>query len=438
MQKGNYSKNMGLEQWQQMLKEIYFPTQNYGRDAHQTLIHLYKVFGAGSRNLFRTRSEKGSKKYLAKIFAWYCALGTRLGVNIADALWEKYPNACPRCLKDVCECKKPLAEIDPEKLGIIAQENAYKRPKTLGQWQTMFGNLYRSPDGNREIVPEQRMAMIFSRMAEELGEIAEAILLDPVIDLDVHDVVRNELADFGAWIFALANNLQNVDPSMDSVTLADAAWQLYPGTCHRCLAPKCICVRGSYAMELAEKGAMGPSHWDELTGLGNVNGLRQYLRRMDAEFQRGQTVSIIFLDLDNFGKVNKDYSHIVGDEVLRQAAKRIKDAVGSDGIPFRRGGEEFMVVSRLRSDFALVTAETIRRALEEPIKAEHQESAISLTVTASIGVASSTDTSIVKPSQLEEVAEQRAGEAKRSGKNTVVPTVTKDLILQTRKFKFSG
>lgn len=287
----------------------------------------------------------------------------------------------------------------------------------------------------------QRIAVIFTRMAEELGEVAEALLLDSAIDKDVVSVIKNEMADLGAWIFALANNLQYVDQNMNGITLADVAWELYPGTCHRCGGPKCVCVRGTYSLELAEKGAMGPSHWDELTGLGNINGLRQYIKRANSEFRGGDILwSIIFFDLDNFGAVNKKYSHELGDEVLREAAVRIRAAVGVDGVSFRRGGEEFMVVLRIPHEHTLVTAELIRKELDKPMDILFRGVSTKLTVTASIGVASYSidgSKSVNAPSELEGIAEIRAGEAKKLGKNRVVPEVTSDHIRQYHKFAIS-
>jgi NifB/MoaA-like Fe-S oxidoreductase len=41
-------------------------------------------------------------------------------------------------------------------------------------------------------------------------------------------------------------------------TLADVAWELDPGKCKRCGETRCLCVRGTYGLQLAEKGAMAP------------------------------------------------------------------------------------------------------------------------------------------------------------------------------------
>lgn len=127
------------------------------------------------------------------------------------------------------------------------------------------------------------------------------------------------MADLCAWIFALANNLKFVDPTANGVTLADVCWNLYGGKCHRCQKSPCVCVRESFGLELAQKGAMGPSHWDDKTGLANSDGMAVHLQAADESFRkRPANWSLIMFDLDDFGIVNKTYGNLAGDLVLRK------------------------------------------------------------------------------------------------------------------------
>lgn len=291
---------MSLNSWADMFRAIYFPTQNYNRAKIEILAHLLKAVGGGSRYLFRTSDPDGSRDYLAKIFGWYCALANRLCIDLDEIVWQKYPGVCPRCLQHVCTCGRTPADIDPHKLAILASSQRQHKPQSLREWQTMFANIYRSPSGGESIAPSRdRLAMVFSRMVEELGEVAEAILLDEVIDHDVNLVVRNEMADLCAWIFALANNLQFVDASATGVTLADVSWNLYGGKCHRCQKLPCICIRGTFGLELAQQGAMGPSHWDDRTGLANSEGMRVQIQSASDQFKKSPANwSLIMFDLE--------------------------------------------------------------------------------------------------------------------------------------------
>lgn len=430
MTQSTFHKEMSLNEWGDMFREIYFPTQNYNRSKVEIFTHLIKVFGGGSRYLFRTSDADGSRDYLAKIFGWYCALAIRLNIDLEDTIWQKYPGVCPRCLEHVCNCEPTPEDIDPGRLAVLASSHSHQKPRSLREWQTMFANIYRSPSGGEVVAPSRdRLAIVFSRMAEELGEVAEAILLDDAIDHDVGLVVRNEMADLCAWIFALANNLQFVDPTATGITLADVSWNLYGGKCHRCQKLPCICVRGSFGLELAQQGAMGPSHWDDRTGLANAEGMRVHVQAADEQFKRKPgNWSLIMFDLDDFGKVNKTYGSLAGDVVLKAAADRMRSVLSNKELAFRRGGEEFVVLLEQDQREALLVAEKIRRALSHsPVTVRNAKGEFQIEVRASFGITSTFSDSL-RPSMLEEAADTRMRGAKEAGKNRLEPPLPEDLL----------
>ncbi|MGN4191788.1 diguanylate cyclase [Burkholderia gladioli] len=428
---------MTLNEWASMFKAIYFPTQNYNRSKTDIFTHLVKVFGGGSRFLFRTSDPDGSRDFLARIFGWYCALANRLDINLEEIVWNKYPGVCPRCLERVCKCERTPKEFDDSKLKTLASTHVQERPRTVREWQTMFGNMYRSPTGGEPLPPSrERLAIVFSRMAEELGEVAEALLLDEVIDENAGAIVRNEMADLCAWIFALANNLQYVDPSASGVTLADVSWNLYGGKCHRCQKLPCVCISGSFGLELAGRGAMGPSHWDDRTGLANSEGMRIQIQTADEQFKKHHNSwSLVMFDLDDFGRVNKEYGSIVGDIVLRSAAERMREQLAGKELAFRRGGEEFVVILESTMDEAQILAERIRKALvDSPVHVTTAKGDVDIRVSASFGVAN-TFADQRAPKLLEELADERMRSAKKSGKNRVDPPLSGKLLewLESRK-----
>lgn len=430
-----YHKEMPLQEWSEMFKDIYFHTKNYGRSKHELLSHLVKVFGLGSHYLIREANTSQSQEYTAKLFAWYCALATRLGIDLERALWEKYPGVCPRCQESRCACTSNPEPIDQEALAIIAMERINNKPANLRQWQNLFASIYTGPDGKETIAdPRNLMPKIFSRIAEELGEIAEALLMDPVIDPDAAQVMRNEMADLGAWIFCLVNNLHKVQPdSSPGVFLADIAWNLYPGKCHRCNEFKCICVQGTYKLELAEKGAMGPSHWDDLTGIANVKALRTYLSHIEkTAIRNGYSYSMLFFDLDNFGSINKTYGHEAGDLILKKAAESANNTIRrlapENSILFRRGGEEFIAVIKRPLDDAKHIAEQVRSEIsKQTVIIGSGNSNQRISVTASIGVAYSESTPQGLKA-LEQQSEERCRQAKAEGKNRIIPALSEQNI----------
>lgn len=89
---------------------------------------------------------------------------------------------------------------------------------------------------------------------------------------------------------------------------------------------------------------------DPLTGVGNRTSLDRRLEEMIRRSgDSGASWAVLLLDLDDFKSVNDTYGHEAGDEVLREAAKRIQLAIRDDDRCFRLGGDEFVVVTSFLS-----------------------------------------------------------------------------------------
>ncbi|MGQ7845778.1 EAL domain-containing protein [Granulosicoccus sp. 3-233] len=95
-----------------------------------------------------------------------------------------------------------------------------------------------------------------------------------------------------------------------------------------------------------EKLAFHANH-DSLTGLPNRFALESTLNELvmeNEEQARGESATLVFLDLDNFKQINDTLGHETGDKVLTMGANRIAQAVAADGFVARLGGDEFAVV----------------------------------------------------------------------------------------------
>lgn len=123
---------------------------------------------------------------------------------------------------------------------------------------------------------------------------------------------------------------------------------------------------------------------DALTGLANRTAFVEAVDRHVAALRGDDGVAILFVDLDDFKPINDSLGHRTGDDVLREVSRRLRDAVGRDGIAARLGGDEFTVV--LRGDRVEEAAHgvcnRIRGALEAPVATRGHE----LHVGASIGI----------------------------------------------------
>lgn len=109
---------------------------------------------------------------------------------------------------------------------------------------------------------------------------------------------------------------------------------------------------------------------DELTGLANraylMPSLEQSLRRAN---RLGDELALIVLDLDGFKSINDEFGHAVGDDVLREVARRLRDSVRDSDTVARLGGDEFVIViDNLHSRASVVRiVSTIINRLAEPI-----------------------------------------------------------------------
>ena len=125
---------------------------------------------------------------------------------------------------------------------------------------------------------------------------------------------------------------------------------------------------------------------DPLTGLANRVLLRDHLERALARLVRSRgTVALLFVDLDDFKRINDSYGHAAGDQILVQVAERLLGAVRAEDVVGRQSGDEFAILlGQVRDDEeAVALAERILSELRRPV----QLGAWSISVGGSIGIA---------------------------------------------------
>ncbi|MET7769619.1 diguanylate cyclase [Nocardia sp. NPDC005366] len=132
----------------------------------------------------------------------------------------------------------------------------------------------------------------------------------------------------------------------------------------------------------SERRAQYQADHDMLTGLLNRSALLRALTR-DSEHWADQPLTLLFIDLDGFKMVNDSYGHAVGDELIANAAARIRRVVRRDDAVARYGGDEFVVLAPLGRQEAVMLAERLLGAFVRPFELSAGE----VPITASVGIA---------------------------------------------------
>lgn len=158
------------------------------------------------------------------------------------------------------------------------------------------------------------------------------------------------------------------------------------------------------------------AHYDTLTSLPNRLLLHQELSFMIKAAKRQKTkLAVLFMDLDRFKNINDTFGHGIGDSVLKETSKRLKQLVRASDIVARIGGDEFVIVLydiKSIKDIEQIS-ESILRELRKPFKIDNKEHFIS----GSIGSSVYPDDSISIDSLLQ-YSDIAMYESKNLGKNS--------------------
>lgn len=127
------------------------------------------------------------------------------------------------------------------------------------------------------------------------------------------------------------------------------------------------------------------AHFDQLTGLPNRTLLNDHFKFAISLAQRsGESLAVMFIDLDHFKDINDTLGHSIGDQILMEVAKRLKVALCEGDTLSHPGGDEYIVIlPNSDADGAALVASKLIEAVAQPCHIEQHE----LIVTPSIGIA---------------------------------------------------
>lgn len=423
MTKFKYSPNQPLNQWVEMLHTLYGSTQNYSKTPFEVHTHLTEVCGVFGKHLFKKDDLHSSMEFLPKIFAWAVALLKTVHPDETDLegiILRKFPGVCPYCGENPCQCwniEKPT--LDPEKVRNNFYRNSSSLRRSINDFQLMFRNIYenswysdkKESDDLRDFLKQP-----FSRMIEELAEIAESIRFYHLYP----ENFENELADFFAWWFAIVSCF--IDEKEQKPILAEEIlWNAYPGYCPYCNLIPCFCRPGP-VRELMSKPPPGQDHrFDVLTALYNQGAYKEDLENIEnGTLPIAFPIGCVRIDIDDFKNVNDTYGHSAGDAALRHIAGILRSKVSEWDRVYRISGDEFGILLMDTTEeeaggMMKRVCATLQKSLVRWVSSEGKT--VEFGITASIGVSQCDDKSLILNSF--EFADNASYSSKEAGKDRV-------------------
>jgi diguanylate cyclase (GGDEF)-like protein len=161
------------------------------------------------------------------------------------------------------------------------------------------------------------------------------------------------------------------------------------------------------------------SHTDSLTGLWNHGYFQSRLHtELEKTKANNAALSIVMIDIDDFKVYNDTLGHQLGDKILKELAKTIKDYSRNMDYVCRYGGEEFVIImSQTSKKEAFTIAEKLREIIErQPFP--HEEILPNKRLTVSIGIAAYPEDGTTA-SSLIDYSDKLLYEAKNKGKNII-------------------
>jgi len=202
------------------------------------------------------------------------------------------------------------------------------------------------------------------------------------------------------------------DAELIGVLYAENNRSSYAFTEQRVETLELICLSLAGRLELSRKAIT-----DSLTGLYNRGYFQGTLTKECSSARRKErSLSLVLVDIDHFKKVNDEWGHQVGDDVLKHVAKMLKTGCRESDIVARYGGEEMaLILPETKMEAAMEVAERIRQSLaEQPYTADGTH----VPVTASFGVAT-LDAEHESADELIKAADDALYRSKENGRNRV-------------------
>ena len=282
----------------------------------------------------------------------------------------------------------PMFSLDGELIGILGVgRDITERKRAQGQIRLLSQAIEQSPvsvvitdsDANMEYVNSAFEQVTGYRSAEVLGQHTRMLKSDRT-PVAVYQEMWRTIASGKAWQGELQNRRKNGELFWEQVHIAPVLDEA-GSTCHFLAVKQDISRR-----KQQEERILHQAHFDALTNLPNRFLALDRLSQLVIEASRNrEKVAVLFLDLDDFKKINDSMGHDIGDKLLIEAAGRLHHSVRSGDTVGRLGGDEFIILLGGLKDAADAqpVAENLLNGFRNAFNIERRE----LILTVSIGIA---------------------------------------------------
>jgi len=291
------------------------------------------------------------------------------------------------------------------------------------------GIVVTDPDGTIQMVNPSFTAITGYTAAEAIGNNPRMLKSDRHDDA-FYETMWRSLAEEGSWSGQIWNRNKRGEAypewlNINAVRDADGAVSNYVAVFH-----------DMSDIERSRARMQHLAYHDPLTGLPNRSLLDDRLRIALAQARRARSmVAVIFVDLDDFKRINDSFGHPAGDLALQQVARRLEACVREEDTVSRRGGDEFVVVlSQIRSPVAAMrVGQAILRTLSNPLAVGGRSVRIGATLGAAVYPVDGTT-----PEDLLRNADLALYRAKERGKGVFQP-FTREISRQvTERVRLEG
>lgn len=206
-------------------------------------------------------------------------------------------------------------------------------------------------------------------------------------------------------------SIETLLKTKDGNVLHVEAWRTQLQQGHR----QILAIRDITARKEKEAELRRQALYDDLTGLPNRRHLMEVLPLYYQSKSPLFHPVLLFIDFDDFKKVNDTAGHAMGDWLLKQVAERLRSSVRTNDFVARYAGDEFIVICNVPEGETVTLIERIRQALQRPYTIENQTFSLSV----SIGVVRDM-MEFQSPDELIRYADEMMYRAKHAGKAQIV------------------